>query len=263
MRAADALDADLDLLTRAVREAGLFAFSKFRAQFKSWTKAGNSPVSEVDLAANEILGDVLRDARPAYAWLSEESADDRSRLEAERVWIVDPIDGTRAFIAGKDDWCVVAALVERGRPVAAALFAPVEDLLLQARSGGGVVKNGAPLAMSGPSPEPLRIAGPPRWLEQITAARREFQAVPKVHSLALRIARVATGALDIAIAGRNCNDWDIAAADLIVAESGGLLTGLDERPIQYNRASTSHPALFASKRERHAALAALLRQHAP
>jgi myo-inositol-1(or 4)-monophosphatase len=257
LRAADtALSADLELLTQAVRDAGALAFGKFRAKFKSWTKEGNSPVSEVDIACNDLLHDRL--APCGYGWLSEESVDDPARLKAERVWIIDPIDGTRSFIAGKEDWCVSAALVERGRPILGVIFGPAENTLLQARAGHGVLLNGAAVKAAPREHKRIRAAGPPRWLDALTDARQDIQPMPKVYSLALRIARVATDDLDVAIAGRNASDWDIAAADLIVHEAGGRFTGLDGEPIQYNRPTPTHPMLLAARSDLHTDIAALL-----
>ena len=103
---------DAALLTDTVREAGALALSLFRTELKNWTKGASSPVSEADIAVNDLVESRLRSATPDYGWLSEESADDDARLGKRRVWIVDPIDGTRAYLAGRDDWCVSVALVE-------------------------------------------------------------------------------------------------------------------------------------------------------
>ena len=116
---------DRDLLAATVREAGALALSMFRTELQTWTKGASSPVSEADMAVNDLIERGLRQATPDYGWLSEESADDTVRLAKRRVWIVDPIDGTRSYLAGRDDWCVSAALVEDGAPVLAAVFAPV------------------------------------------------------------------------------------------------------------------------------------------
>src|SRR5690606_14052382 len=113
-----------DLLASAVREAGALALRRFGTPFKTWVKGESSPVSEVDIEVDALLHQRLRAGFPGYAWLSEETADDPARLDARRVWIVDPIDGTRGFIAGVPEWTVVAALVEDGRPINAAVYAP-------------------------------------------------------------------------------------------------------------------------------------------
>lgn len=247
-------------LAGVVREAGAVALTKFRVPLKSWMKGNASPVCEADIAVDELLRQRLAVPDPSYGWLSEESVDDFSRLQARRVWIVDPIDGTRAFIAGRDDWCIAAALVEDGRPIVGALYAPVDDALFLASRNGGATLNGEPMhPRDAPDLDGAVAAGPPRRLEMLVAAYPQIKPAPKVHSLALRLARVAVGTLDVAIAGANSHDWDIAAADLIVHEAGGLLTGLDERPPIYNRADPRHGVLIAAGRQRHATLIGLVR----
>jgi hypothetical protein len=114
---------DAVLLTDTVREAGRLALSLFRTELKNWIKGASSPVSEADIAVNELIARRLRSVTPNYGWLSEESADDQARVGKRLVWIVDPIDGTRAYLAGREDWCVSAALVEDAQPVIAAVFA--------------------------------------------------------------------------------------------------------------------------------------------
>ena len=109
----------------------------FRTELKNWTKGASSPVSEADIAVNDLLEARLRNATPDYGWLSEESADDEKRLGKKLVWIVDPIDGTRGYLAGREDWCVSVALVEDASPLLAAVFAPATRriFLCGARAG--------------------------------------------------------------------------------------------------------------------------------
>ena len=130
------LPRDVTLLTDSVRDAGALALSLFRTDLKNWTKGASSPVSEADIAVNDLLENKLRSATPDYGWLSEESADDEARLGKQLVWIVDPIDGTRSYLAGREDWCVSVALVDGASPVLAAVFAPVSDEFFFARRGG-------------------------------------------------------------------------------------------------------------------------------
>lgn len=249
-----------DMLAHAVREAGELALSKFRTPFKTWTKDKSSPVTEVDIAVNEMLRARLSAHTPDHAWLSEETVDDRERVASRRVWVVDPIDGTRAFIAGFPDWTIVAALVEDGRPIAAAMFAPVTDELFVAASGAGASLNGERLhASGGAALEGARFGGPKGRLDLLAALGPRIEVAPKIHSLALRIARVATGALDAAFAAPNSHDWDLAAADLLVHEAGGLLTTLEGRSPTYNRPDPIHGALIAAGRARHATLIDLMR----
>ena len=252
--------ADRERLTAAVQEAGATALKYFGQKFKTWTKGtGDSPVTEADIAANEILQTRLRRG-PEDGWLSEESENDPARLNAHRVWVVDPIDGTRAFIAGREDWSISAALVEGGRPVIGALFAPVTEELFVATLGEGATRNGAPmLVRDGTGLDGARIGGPKRVLDHIVSLHAGAIAMPRVHSLALRLTRVAQGELDAAVAGGQGHDWDLAAADLLVHEAGGMMTALDGTPLIYNRPDPVHSILVAAGRDRHAALIALVR----
>jgi myo-inositol-1(or 4)-monophosphatase len=249
---------DRERLAGAVREAGAIALGFFRGPLKSWTKGlGDSPVTEADIASNDLLYQRLVDS--GDGWLSEESENDPGRLSAPRVWVVDPIDGTRAFIAGREDWSVSAALVVGGRPVAAALYAPVSDELFLAVAGEGATLNGAPISVTSGDLTGARIGGPKRVLDRMTLDGTGIVAMPRIHSLALRLARVAHGALDAAMAGGNGHDWDLAAADLLVHEAGGVMTGLDCMTLVYNRPEPVHGVLIAAGRERHAVLVDCMR----
>ena len=136
------------ILIDAVREAGALALDMFGRELKTWTKSGSSPVCEADIAVDRLLRARLTAAAPDYGWRSEESGDDPARLAAKRVWIVDPIDGTRAYIRGLADWSVAAALVESGRPLLGVIFAPVEAALFAAAAGHGASVNGTAIRAS-------------------------------------------------------------------------------------------------------------------
>jgi myo-inositol-1(or 4)-monophosphatase len=250
---------DRERLATAVTEAGAVAKKFFRGPLKQWTKGqGDSPVTEADIASNDLLHRHLVEA--GDGWLSEESENDPTRLAARRIWVVDPIDGTRAFIAGREDWSVSVALVVAGRPVVAALLAPVTNELLLATAGGGATRNGIAIqASSGAGLQGARVAGPMRMLERIVSGGTGIVPMPRIHSLALRLARVAHGELDAAVAGGNGHDWDLAAADLLVHEAGGIMAGLDGQVLVYNRPDPVHSILLAASRDRHAALADLIR----
>jgi myo-inositol-1(or 4)-monophosphatase len=250
-----------DQLVAAVREAGQLALAKFRMPLKSWNKDNYSPVSEADIAVNEFLQERLRDPCGQIGWLSEETEDDPERLRARRLWIIDPIDGTRAYIGGLADWSIATALVEDGRPVVAVVFAPVEDEMFVATAGEGATLNDAPVHTTDGGLEGARIAGPPGYLKRLHAIEPRFAAHPKIHSLALRFARVAEGAIDAAFASGNSHDWDLAAADLLVHEAGGALTTFDGQSLIYNRAEPTHPPLVAAGPQRHASLTALVSRH--
>jgi myo-inositol-1(or 4)-monophosphatase len=243
-------------LAAAVRDAGSLALSMFGKQIKNWTKGpSSSPVCDADIAVNDLLRKRLIASGDACAWLSEESADDDRRLGARHVWVIDPIDGTRAYIAGQPDWAISAALVEDGRPIAACLYAPALDEFFAARAGAGSLLNGIPIAATaGADLRDIRVLGPQKLLDRLSSAMPPFTRLPRGHSLALRLVRVAQGAADVAFAGGNSHDWDLAAADLLVHEAGGALTPLAGGTVVYNRPVPRHGMLVAAGRDRHTAL---------
>jgi myo-inositol-1(or 4)-monophosphatase len=248
-----------DQLSGAVREAGALALKTFRGELKSWIKGKSSPVSEADLAVDALLRQRLTAIRDA-GWLSEETEDDPARLEKTDVWVVDPIDGTRAYLEGLADWSVSVALVRAGRPLIAALYAPVTEELFLAVAGSGATLNGEPIGASGGDAlAGAKFSGPQRRLERLAAVAPEIAMMPRIPSLALRLARVATGALDGSFAGPNSHDWDLAAADLLVHEAGGMVTTLTGQSLIYNRPDPVHGVLVAAGRARHAALLGLFR----
>lgn len=244
---------DAALLRDAVHEAGALALSLFRTELKNWTKGASSPVSEADIAVNDLLEKRLRSATPDYGWLSEESVDDESRLEKPLVWIVDPIDGTRGYLAGREDWCVSVALVENASPVLAAVFAPASDEFFFAARGQGAARNGVAVrATPGTELDFSRVAGPKPLVERLNRSAGEIVLHPRIGSLALRLCRVAQGSLDAAFAGGQSRDWDLAAANLIVQEADGNMTALSGDAISYNRRGVTHGVLVAAGRDRHA-----------
>jgi myo-inositol-1(or 4)-monophosphatase len=246
-------------LAEAVREAGLLALATFRTPVKSWLKGNSSPVSEADIAVDKLLRERLLAPDPAVGWLSEESEDDPARVTARRFFIVDPIDGTRAYLGGLPDWSISAALIEDGRPIAAAVFAPAHEEMFTAVAGQGAWRNGVKVTVSaGAELEGARVAGPRGFLDRLGPTGAGIVAVPKVHSLALRLAWVAAGRLDAAFASGNSHDRDLAAADLLVHEAGGALTTFTSRLLTYNRSEPVHGALIAAGPGRHAALIDLL-----
>ncbi len=244
---------DAALLTDSVREAGALALSLFRTELKNWTKGASSPVSEADIRVNDLLESRLRSATPDYGWLSEESVDDVARLGKQLVWIVDPIDGTRGYLAGREDWCVSVALVEDASPVLAAVFAPASDEFFLAARGRGAARNHVPVyATGGTELDFSRIAGPKPLVQRLSQLSDEIVLYPRIGSLALRLCRVAQGSLDAAFAGGQSRDWDLAAANLIVQEANGNMTALSGDTISYNRREVTHGVLVAAGRDRHA-----------
>ena len=247
-------------LARAARAAGAMAMEWFHAGRRTRArvdyKHGGSPVTEADLAVDAFLAAELRAAFTYAGWLSEETADSAERLSREWVLIVDPIDGTRAFVAGDPRWAVSVALVRRGAPFAAALEAPALDQSFTALAGAGAFLNGARLSAA--DNVSRKVAGPKPLIEKL-ARRLDLETTPKTPSLAVRMAHVASGVFGAAVASPNAHDWDIAAADLILREAGARLAGLDGRRIVYNRDAIRHGALYAAPAHLHDALIAAAR----
>ena len=235
----------------------------FRQPLRQWTKGASSPVSEADIAVDDFLRKELVGLSPGSGWLSEETEDDPARLDLESVWIVDPIDGTRAYLAGQPDWTIAVALAARGRPLLGAVYAPVTQEMFLAVAGSGATLNGTPIAASaGGDLAGVKVIGPRRHLSWLAGMNANATPMPRIGSIALRLARVAQGELDVAFAGGNSHDWDLAAADLLVHEAGGALTTLTGDVLTYNRSELTHGALLAAGRDRHAALIGLVRDRA-
>lgn len=239
---------DLKLIVDAAKAAGEIGLKYFKKDPETWIKGENSPVTEADIAIDTYLRDTLLTARPSYGWLSEESDDDPARLTTNKAFIVDPIDGTRGFIEGSENWVVSIALVEKGCPVIGVLYGPVLDKLYVAVDGEGATLNGKRIATSsaeslaeGEFIIPARIATTIQ--EQLN---KGMKRAPHIHSLAYRIALVADGTYTGGIARPGACDWDIAAADLILTEAGGQFTDLDGHRQVYNKAKTRHGWLLSS-----------------
>ncbi|MBB3019025.1 myo-inositol-1(or 4)-monophosphatase [Microvirga lupini] len=235
----------------AARRAGDLAVPYFRAgaqtAAKLWYKGHSSPVTEADIALDTYLKGQLSEMLPEAGWLSEETIDDPARLGRSYVWIVDPIDGTRAFASGHPDWAISIALVRDGRPVLGILHAPIHDRLYEARLGEGAWSNGLRLQLPEMEafPGAARVAGPKPLVDQLERHITPVERLPKVPSLALRLARVADGSIDVGLVSAHAQDWDIAAADLILQEAGGRLTGLDGSTPVYNKPAPSHEEMIA------------------
>lgn len=247
-------------LDAVAAEAGEIAMRWFRPGQKTNArtdyKHGGSPVTEADLAVDAFLAERLKPLFPEAAWLSEETADSDARLSRETVIVVDPIDGTRGFADGDARWSVSIALVREGRPVAGAIAAPAAGDRFMASAGGGAWRNGVRLALS-PATRLAggRLAGPQPSTGKVARAL-DMNVVPRIPSLAVRFAQVAEGALEGALSSANSHDWDIAAADLILHEAGGLLAGLDGAKPLYNRADLKHGPLAAASLATHPELLA-------
>lgn len=229
-------DADFDLLRCAVREAGVLAFSLFAKSVKRWNKADGSVVTEADHAVDDLLKNKLGAARPDYGWLSEETPDNEERLRHSSLWIADPIDGTRSFANGGDDWCVAVALIRDGTPVLAAIHRPVRDDFYEAKAGEGAFLNGKRLDISAQTPSrSASIVGHMPTLKTMQRTMPITTVPGGSVPLAMRLAFVASGDIDAALSPLPKHDWDLAAGALLVQEAGGKITGADGAPFRFNR----------------------------
>ena len=249
---------DLRLLEDAVRAGGDIARKFYGGDYKRWSKDGGSPVTEADLAVDKYLRESLTSARPDYGWLSEESADDPARLIRSQVFVVDPIDGTVAFLKIRPHFTICAAVVVDGHPCCGAIYNPISDELYSARTGNGAWRNGAPIHVSvrAELPECAMLGD----RTQLTCAPWPAMHVQNRNSVAYRLMLVADGSADASVSLTAKRDWDLAAADIILKEAGGLLTDARGRKLVYNRASTIQPSLVAANPALHAGIIALLRQ---
>lgn len=249
--------ADRDFLLPALeelaREAGAIAMRHFHAGARTSAavsyKNGGSPVTEADFAVDRFLFEATRKLLPDSGWLSEETADDADRLGKSQLIVVDPIDGTMAYTRGDERWCVSLALVAEGRPVVGIVHAPALGSTYVAAAGRGATLNGAPIQVSSKASLAGATIVSPRgispYLEGLALGVR---LAPRIPSLALRLADIAAGGGDLAIAAPNSRDWDIAAADVILTEAGGVLGELDRAPLVYNRADSRRDMLIATSR---------------
>jgi myo-inositol-1(or 4)-monophosphatase len=249
----------------AARGAGTLALAFFRPGAATTAgishKVGGSPVTDADYLVDRFLKQRLGALAPEAGWLSEETEDTSARLSKDIVLVVDPIDGTREFMRGHGAWAIAIALVEQGRPLIGVVHAPALGETYVAVRGAGARLNDAAIEVSKLSAvgARARVAAPAFLAERLREAGLQFALQPKIPSLALRIANVASGALDAGFASENARDWDIAAADLILHEAGGRLAGLDGCEIVYNRSDTRHGLLTAAPAQIHAEVNAAVR----
>lgn len=230
---------ELDLLIEAARGAARIAKSYWNGSNTVWEKGPDDPVSEADFAVDAYLRETLTAARPGYGWLSEETEDSADRLSAERVFIVDPIDGTKAFIRGEKTWAHSIGLVENGRPLAGVVYLPMQDKLYAAGRGIGAALNGKTIRTSylgGADGASLlankAIFEPRNWPGGVPDARRVFRP-----SLAYRLCLAAEGRFDGMLTLRDTWEWDVAAGALIATEAGACVTDRKGADLVFNTAT--------------------------
>lgn len=226
---------DRDAVVAATQEAAALALASWRAgavpDTKVWEKTKNNPVSDIDMAVDALLARRLQAILPEAAWLSEETVDDPSRLNARLLWLVDPIDGTRDYVRGRSGWCVSVALVADGIPVFAVMAAPAQDKVWIAASGEGVTCNNERLAGS----VRQNFAGSRVPADDLPRMDSDLVIVDKPNSIAMRMTMVACDRADLVATLRWGNEWDVAAAHLVAQEAGGVVTDALGRPIKYNK----------------------------
>jgi myo-inositol-1(or 4)-monophosphatase len=249
----------LDAVAGIAAEAGALAISRWGTGFETHDKADGSPVCAVDLEVDRFLKDRLGALLPEAGWLSEETADDPARLARERVWVVDPIDGTRDYIRGREGFAISVALVEAGRVVLAVLDAPARYERWRATLGGGATRNGERLTASDRSD----IVGARVPADALAKADRGvFVPVVKPNSIALRIAMVAAGEADLLATLRWGNEWDIAAAALIASEAGAAVSDALGQPLAFNQPKPRAFGVLATAAGIHGAAVARLEERA-
>lgn len=230
------LHADLDLAIRAARAAGEEVMRFFGGDGEVRYKEPGQPVTEADLAADRILREMLLGGRPEYGWLSEETADSPDRLERSRVWVVDPIDGTRSFVDGKPEFAVSVGLAVDGLPLLGVVFNPARGELYHAHRGGGAFLNGEPVRVGRrDGARPVAVASGFEVEHGAFAPFREEWEIRILGSTTLKMVAVADGTADVYLSPGVKKEWDVCAADLIVREAGGRVTDLAGADIAYNR----------------------------
>jgi myo-inositol-1(or 4)-monophosphatase len=247
-----------DAVAAIVQEAGALALRHWRTDFHRWEKSPGDPVSQVDLDVNTLLHARLSALLPDAGWLSEETADNADRLACGRVWVVDPIDGTRDFIRGRDGWAVSVALVEQGRVTIGILDAPARNDIWRAALGQGATRNGAAIHVGDRSV----FSGSRVPSDGLPKADRDLVAVAKPNSIALRIAMVAADEADLVATLRWGYEWDIAAAALIAAEAGATVTDAFGAPLAFNTPRAQAFGVLATTPGIHAAAVERLSERA-
>lgn len=253
MPAGSDLDADVALIAEAARQAGHLSLQWLEKGARSWDKTPNNPVTEADIACNELIAKYLRAARPNYGWLSEETRDNAADRSQDRVFVVDPIDGTKAFVNGESGFCVSIAIVEGGQPIAGAIYNPNFDELLSARVGGGTHLNGERMSVSDCASLACSMIGQPDVFARNNAGHwpdlRLIDAVP--NAMAWRMSLVAAGHWDATVALNDKSDWDLAAAVLLVREAGGVATDRNGDDFVFNRDSVIQKGAVAAGADLH------------
>ena len=246
---------DLALIKEAVLAAGQIAKDAFNANdSKVWDKSNNSPVTDADIAVNDYLLETLCAARPGYGWLSEETKDDHSRHACPRTFVVDPIDGTRAFIDRTPNFAVSVAIIQDGKSIAGVVFNPLKDEIYEATFGGGAKLNGKAISANDSNAvKGIKMVGYARKFRRLGWPDMDCHVA---NSMAYRMVLVACGQADATVAFTPKSDWDVAAAALIASEAGAVVTNLHGAAPSYDGESTSGLGIICAGKSLHALLLA-------
>jgi myo-inositol-1(or 4)-monophosphatase len=257
------MERELATLVEAVRNAGARVRELVRLGFEVQTKPDRSPVTTVDLEVNSILHEMQRRKFPQDGWLSEESPDDPARLTNMRVWIVDPIDGTKALVNRMPEFCISAALIERGAPVIAAILNPSTDELFTAVRGGGLFLNGARVTLS-PTHDfnPVIMVSAWEFQSGRWSTLAETTRCRPMYSIANALALVAAGRVQAALTIEPENEWDLAAGVLLIEESGGAICDAAGKSFVFNQPTPRFRGVIAVAATADKDLRANLQTHA-
>jgi myo-inositol-1(or 4)-monophosphatase len=243
------VNSDLNIAKEAAIEAGGLILGYFKADYEIKDKGYHNPVTTADHAADSRLKEILISAKPDYGWLSEETIDSPERLTKERVWVVDPLDGTKEFIEGVPHFVVSIGLVENGTPIVGVLYNPVTGETFTAAQGEGAQLNGEPIRCTTKD-----NVGDMVILNSRSETRRglwepfddTFGELRAIGSVAYKLGLTAAGKADIFASLRPKNEWDICAGNCIINEAGGKLIDLYGNLRQYNLEKTIlEPGLIA------------------
>jgi len=253
-----------DILCQAVKQAGQQVLRMADEGFETHNKDDGSPVTSADLAVNQILQDILLKEFPEDGWLSEESPDDPSRLQHERVWIIDPIDGTKYFMRNIPQYSISAALVKEATPILGIVYNPESKELFSAIAGEGLELNGTPVQVTKPPPARLRIlVNPSRIAGGQFKSYTDRADIQPMGSIAYTLALVAAGRADGTLNSDRLHEWDVAAGWLLVQESGGHSTNAGQQPILFNRPNPLVQGIFAYRHGVQGPFTSLIGNHRP
>ena len=242
-----------NLVKESILEAGKLAIKWFRKDPEQWEKDDGSLVSKADIEINDLLNKLLKNKNPEFGWLSEENEDDRSRLNKKITFVVDPLDGTKAFLEGKKEFSISVAIVKNGLPISGIVFSPSTGEMFEAEKNKGSWKNNKKVIISNYNrlEKCKMIAFKPMFSHPAWKEPWPKMDVENRNSIAYRMALVASGQYDAMMALNSKNDWDIAAGDLLISESGGIVTLHTNKKIIYNTENTKKPSVIGTNKAIH------------